>query len=267
MTTYRRVLQIDSDTLILQNLDELFFLPSSTVAMPRAYWNSNENMKLTSLLVLLEPSYKEYKALMEKVQGVEAGQLGTDRDESHELYDMELLNGRYGGSALVLPHRQYGLVTGEFRTKDHQKFLGNDYETWNPDKVLGEAKLVHFSDWPLPKPWIMWPHGQLAKMQPVCDHNPGTPQESGCRDREVWKQLYEDFRLKRKEVCKLLSYPAPEWPPRPKDTSNLPNQPPPQDLPPQAPSVEYEVDVNTNIEAMAESNAKVDISAKSEVDG
>lgn len=90
--------------------------------MPRAYWNEPENMKLTSLLVLLEPSYKEWKALMEKVQGVEAGQLGTDRDESHELYDMELLNERYGGSALVLPHRQYGLVTGEFRTKDHRKF-------------------------------------------------------------------------------------------------------------------------------------------------
>ncbi|KAF3404911.1 Glucose N-acetyltransferase 1 [Talaromyces pinophilus] len=264
MTTYRRILQIDSDTLILQNLDELFFLPSSTVAMPRAYWNSPENMKLTSLLVLLEPSYKEYKALMEKVQGVEAGQLGTGRDESHDLYDMELLNERYGGSALVLPHRQYGLVTGEFRTKDHQNFLGNNYETWNPDKVLSEAKLVHFSDWPLPKPWIMWPPGQLAKMQPVCDHNPGTPQESGCRDREVWKQLYEDFRLKRKDVCKLLSYPAPEWPPRPKDMSNLPNQPPPQDFPPQAPSVEYDVDANVNID-VTDINAKANIEAKSEV--
>lgn len=241
-TSYRRILQIDSDTLILQNLDELFFLPSAQVAMPRAYWNYPENQKLTSLLVLLEPSYNEYKALMEKVQGVEANQLETGTDASlRELYDMELLNERYGGSALVLPHRQYGLVTGEFRTKDHRNFLGNDHESWNPDKALSEAKLVHFSDWPLPKPWIMWPQAQMAKMQPICDRNPGTPEESGCRDREVWKQLYEDFRLKRKDICKLLSYPAPEWPPREPDTSNLP--------PPQAPSIEdlrvdAEADVN-----------------------
>ncbi|OKL62651.1 Glucose N-acetyltransferase 1 [Talaromyces atroroseus] len=222
-TTYNRILQIDSDVLVLQNLDELFFLPSAPVAMPRAYWNYPENQKLTSLLVLLEPSYLEWKALMERVQGVTAGQLETGVNESmHDLYDMELLNDRYGASALVLPHRQYGLVTGEFRTKDHRNFLGNTHETWNPDKALSEAKLVHFSDWPLPKPWIMWPQGQLAKMQPKCDTKPGTPEESGCRDREVWKQLYEDFRLKRKDVCKLLSYPAPEWPPRPKDMSNLP---------------------------------------------
>lgn len=204
--------------------------------MPRAYWNYPEDQKLTSMLVLLEPSYMEWKALMEKVQGVAAGQLSMGTDESrHELYDMELLNERYGGSALVLPHRQYGLVTGEFRTKDHRKFLGNDHETWNPDRALAEAKLVHFSDWPLPKPWILWPTGQLAKIQPQCDNNPGTPQESGCRDREVWKQLYEDFRLKRKSVCKLLSYPAPEWPPRPKDMSNLPpGESPPSILPPEA---------------------------------
>lgn len=229
-TSYNRILQIDSDVMVLQNLDELFFLPSAQVAMPRAYWNYPDNQKLTSLLVLLEPSYMEWKALMEKVQGVEAGQLNTGTDDmTRELYDMELLNDRYGGSALVLPHRQYGLVTGEFRTKDHRNFLGNEHETWNPDKALAEAKVVHFSDWPLPKPWIMWPTGQLAKMQPKCDNKPGTAEESGCRDREVWKQLYEDFRLKRKDVCKLLSYPAPEWPPRPKDMSNLPpgESPPP----------------------------------------
>lgn len=111
---------------------------------------------------------------------------------------MEVLNDHYGDSAMVLPHRQYGLISGEFRTKNHWKFLGNDHEVWNPDTVLAEAKFVHFSDWPLPKPWTMWSPEQLATLQPACDKNPGTPEESGCRDREVWKQLYDDFRRKRK---------------------------------------------------------------------
>ncbi|KAH8695268.1 alphaN-acetylglucosamine transferase [Talaromyces proteolyticus] len=223
-TTYRRILQIDSDVLILQNLDELFFLPSAPVAMPRAYWDYSNNHQLTSLMLLVEPSYIEYKSMMDKVQAVEAGQLSKDQNEGHALYDMELLNDRFGNSALILPHRQYGLVTGEFRTKDHRNFLGNDYETWNPDKVLSEAKLVHFSDWPLPKPWIMWPQKLLAEILPKCDNNPGTPQESGCRDREVWKQLYETFRLTRRDVCQLLSFPAPEWPPKPRDGSNKPTK-------------------------------------------
>jgi hypothetical protein len=208
--------------MVLQNLDELFFLPSAPVAMPRAYWDYSDNHQLTSLLVLLEPSYVEYKAMMDRVEAVAAGQLGKDEYDGHPLYDMELLNDRYSGSALVLPHRQYGLVTGEFRKKDHRAFLGNDHETWNPDTALSQAKVVHFSDWPLPKPWVMWPQKLLAEIIPRCDKNPGTPQESGCRDREVWKKLYEDFRRKRKEVCMLLSYPAPEWPP----TENKSNRPP-----------------------------------------
>jgi alpha-N-acetylglucosamine transferase len=197
-TQYRRILQIDSDVTIFQNLDELFFLPSAPVAMPRAYWDYHENHKLTSLLVLLEPAYREYKALMEAARPLMLGQALTNTTAGHEMYDMELLNDRYGNSALILPHRQYGLVTGEFRRKDHRDFLGNDIEQWSPDRILSEAKLVHFSDWPLPKPWVMWPQGQLAKMLPKCDVMPDTPQENGCRDREVWRELYEDFRKRRR---------------------------------------------------------------------
>lgn len=180
-------------------MDELFFLPPARVAMPRAYWGLPESRKLTSLLVLIEPSYREYQALMNAAQPVMAGQVSVNETEDVK-YDMELLNERYGDSALVLPHRQYGLITGEFRATDHTKFLGNDYETWDPDKALSEAKLVHFSDWPLPKPRVMWPQELLAEMLPKCKNNPGTPQESGCRDREIWKGLYEDFR-KRRKVC------------------------------------------------------------------
>jgi hypothetical protein len=198
VTTYDRIIHIDSDVTILQNMDELFFLPSARVAMPRAYWDNPRSGKLTSLLVLLEPNYHEYQALMEKAQPVVNGQVATNGTPGREMYDMELLNDRYGGSALVLPHRQYGLLTGEFRTKDHRDFLGNDWEEWDPDRILREAKLVHFSDWPLPKPWVLWPQALLAEVLPKCDVNPGTPQESGCRDREVWRGLYEDFRQRRK---------------------------------------------------------------------
>ena len=210
---------------LLKPMDELFFLPPTTVAMPRAYWLLPETRTLSSLMAVIEPSYREYTNLKEAIKPAIFGQVEMNLTEKR--FDMEILNARYGDSALVLPHRQYGLISGEFRNKNHWKYLGNDQEKWNPDKVLAEAKFVHVSDWPLPKPWVMWTQKQLAELQPACDNNPGTAEESGCRDREVWKQLYDDFRRRRKvrdffmirmkcntnfrlqDICKLLSFPAP----------------------------------------------------------
>ncbi|GKZ63498.1 N-acetylglucosaminyltransferase [Aspergillus niger] len=219
-TEFERVIHIDSDVSVLQNMDELFFLPPSQVAMPRAYWELPDIKQLSSLLIVLQPSYKEWYALMDKAQAISYGQVDSNVS-SRVRYDMELMNERYADSALVLPHRQYGLVTGEFRKDDHRAFLGNEHEEWDPEKVLAEAKLVHFSDWPLPKPWVMWPQELLADMLPKCKVKPGTMHESGCKDREIWKKLYDDFRRKRRDVCKLLSYPAPNWPPRQKPQGPL----------------------------------------------
>jgi len=191
---------------VLNHMDELFFLPPTPVAMPRAYWLLPETQTLNSQIVVIEPSYTEFMALKEATRTAVHGQMELRLNETR--YDMEILNQRYGSSAMVLPHKQYGLITGEFRTKDHQNFLGVEKD-WIPDKVMTEARFVHFSDWPLPKPWVMWPQELLAEMQPKCDNNPGTADESGCRDRELWKEIYDHFRRKRKDVCRLLSYPAP----------------------------------------------------------
>lgn len=196
-TEYKRVIHLDSDVNVLQPMDELFFLPSTPVAMPRAYWQLPGTKQLSSLLIVIEPSYHEFSALMDTSKAAMAGQVDTNTTETH-LYDMELLNTRYGDSAMVLPHRQYGLISGEFRAENHGAFLGSADEEWNPDKVMADAKLVHFSDWPLPKPWVMWPQKLLAEMLPKCKNNPGTPQESGCRDRQVWRHLYDDFRRRRR---------------------------------------------------------------------
>lgn len=189
LTQYDRVLHIDSDATLLQHLDDLFFLPDAPVAMPRAYWELPHTRKLTSLMVLLKPSSSEYEALMHAAYTSEG---------SLRKFDMELLNDRYQDSAMVLPHRQFALLTGEFRQDDHTMYLASEEEYWDTDKILDASRLVHFSDWPLPKPWIMWPHKLLSEMLPKCKIRPGTSAESGCEDREVWRSLYENFRARRK---------------------------------------------------------------------
>jgi hypothetical protein len=128
-------------------MDELFLLPKTPVAMPRAYWlpptHPGGPNQLTSSVLLLQPSFREFTRIETAVSN--AG----ERD-----FDMEILNQLYNKTALVLPHRPYFLVTGEFRnnkTRGHGAYLGEG-EEWDARKVRREVKYVHFSDWPMPKP-------------------------------------------------------------------------------------------------------------------
>jgi hypothetical protein len=209
---YDRVLHLDSDITLQQHMDELFLLPKTPIAMPRAYWSDGTSSlwQLTSLIMLVEPNPHEIPAMMDALQ---QWQTHPDYAKSKK-YDMDLLNHRFGASAMVLPHRPYTMLTAEFRSKNHSTYLGfrNGHEPdprghWDPDKALKEAKLVHFSDWPLPKPWVMWSAEALSEMQPDC----GGEKKGTCREREIWKKLYDDFRHRRKDLCKVLSVPPPDW--------------------------------------------------------
>lgn len=166
-------------------MDELFLLPSVPVAMPRAYWLFPDNEILSSQVMLVEPSEVEFTRIMEKI----------DSASSHD-YDMEIVNYLYRDSALVLPHRRYDLLTGEFRGENHTKYLGSDVETWDPTAIYNEAKLVHFSDWPLPKPWLHTPENLRLKMEPKCTN--GTNGVEDCTARVIWNSFYTDFKTKRK---------------------------------------------------------------------
>lgn len=183
-TQFKRVLSLDSDATVLQSMDELFLIPSSPVAMPRAYWLEKT---LSSQLVLVEPSEFEFQRILKAFSS----------RSSHD-FDMEIVNNLYGSDCIVIPHRKYDLLSGEFREKDHRRYLGSEEETWDPEKVLEEAKFVHFSDWPLPKPWLPHEKADEERIQPRCKE---TSQGEDCRDREVWLGLYADFTRRRREVC------------------------------------------------------------------
>ncbi|KAL2836688.1 glycosyltransferase family 8 protein [Aspergillus pseudoustus] len=189
-TQYKRVLSLDSDATILQPMDELFLLPPCPVAMPRAYWLNTDDRTLSSQLMLIQPSKFEFDRIMAAISNAGSSD-----------YDMEIVNNLYKGSALVLPHRRYDLLTGEFRSKSHSAYLGNDSEVWDPEKILKEAKYLHFSDWPVPKPWLSASPSTVQEEQPTCDMNPATGQEDDCRARDLWLQFYADFATRRENVC------------------------------------------------------------------
>jgi hypothetical protein len=162
-------------------MDELFFLPPAPVAMPRAYWLDNI---LSSQLIVIQPSEAEFKRILYAFEHRNA----TD-------FDMEIMNDLYGHDCLILPHRRYDLLTGEFRSKEHHRYLGSNTEVWEPQSILHEAKFLHFSDWPYPKPWITGSEDIRLEIQPAChDIVPG---ESDCSDREIWNEFYREFKDRR----------------------------------------------------------------------
>ncbi|KAH6842307.1 glycosyltransferase family 8 protein [Chaetomium sp. MPI-CAGE-AT-0009] len=162
-TQYTRVLSLDSDSVVLQSMDELFLLPPCPVARPRAYWLHPENKILSSQVMLI-------------------------------------VNYLYGDTALVLPHRPYDMISGEFREPPdkHARYLGSADERWDPVAAFNEVKFVHFLDWPVPKPWMDIEKTRWDK-QPEC-----FVREDGvasCEEREIWNTLYDEFRERRKRVC------------------------------------------------------------------
>ena len=169
-------------------MDELFILPSAPVAMPRAYWLDDGT--LSSQLVLVEPSDFEFQRISAALEGRHNGD-----------FDMEIVNDLYSDSCFIIPHRNYDLLTGEFRREqdDHAHYLGSKEEEWDPDEVMREAKFLHYSDWPYPKPWIWSSQAMTDQQKPECREVEGG--KSDCRDQEKWLWFYSDFRERRERVC------------------------------------------------------------------
>jgi hypothetical protein len=162
-------------------MDELFLLPPSPVVMPRAYWL--DQPFFSSQLVLIEPSAVEWHRV----------QHFMNRDDSG--FDMDILNTMYKDSCMVMPHRRYNLLTAEFRAENHEKYLGSD-EAWDGTKAFEEARFIHFSDWPVPKPWLQASDSTITEHQPKCRESKDGG-ELDCRDRDIWLNLYKDFSSRR----------------------------------------------------------------------
>ena len=51
-------------------------------------------------------------------------------------FDEEIVNNLYEKSCLILRHRQYDLLTGEFRSDKHESYLGSTEEVWDLKKLV-----------------------------------------------------------------------------------------------------------------------------------
>lgn len=101
-------------------MNELFTLPllGAFIALPRAYWEPSQPKYTSHFMVLIhsETSFRHIQTIIAK--------------NETEIYDMDIINTAFGASCMVLPHRPYALLTGEFfhDNEEHVNYLGNKEE-------------------------------------------------------------------------------------------------------------------------------------------
>lgn len=199
LSNYTRVLYFDSDSLVLNSMDHYFLAPLSRLAVPRAYWLNNPEgasfaeQTICSHIMLLQPDEYYYHALMNE----------TQRSAD---FDMEIINHLFKSSAMILPHRRLALLTGELRTREHQSYLSEEPDAeWNAHAEVSKSVLVHFSDWPLPKPWRPRTKEQWERALPECDPEDQRDKEREdrppCADRSAWTSFYDEYETERNAVC------------------------------------------------------------------
>ena len=72
--------------------------------------------------------------------------------------------------------------------------LGNDYETFDPVTHFNEAKFLHCSDWPVPKPWVKMSDRHREENQLPCRDLMG---KKSCVERGMWNWFYTDLMERR----------------------------------------------------------------------
>jgi hypothetical protein len=129
---------------------------------------------------------------------------------------MELLNKLYHDTATVLPHWPYTMMSSELRETNHTLYLGSEAIDWDPTTVMNEVRTIHFSDYPVPKPWkTYWTaddHHNFVKLEPKCElkskkqgnEKSNGDKEEDCSGRDAWRELYADFKARKAVSHQLL---------------------------------------------------------------
>lgn len=204
LTQYSEIVYFDSDSLLINatmnkhelvyhptNLDELFGIQVD-IAMPRAYWIQPSSQDLyqakldnranffASHVIYARPNPNIFNEIMRYVNNPWLWSWNhRNRLFRPDDYDMEIIN-RYlddqwklnGLKIGLLNHSVYGVLSGEFKQLDHSRYFSSSLSStrWNSGEILQKIKLIHFSNAPIPKPWLLHPD----EMGPWISCNPAS---------------------------------------------------------------------------------------------
>lgn len=104
------------------------------------------------------------------------------------------IHGLFKPSVLILPYTKYGLLSKSIDDKREKDLLKNailGYEREENDDRIQDAKFIHFSDYPLSKPWFYTNSDEIQ-----CSEEHSISDEY-C---QLWKSLYKEF-LDARTMC------------------------------------------------------------------
>lgn len=189
LTQYDRVIVLGTESIVLNSMDELFFLPPTPIAMPYVYRSKPAGWRLSNQIMVVQPSSTSFSAIEKAIKG-------ANSDET----DMGIVYKLYNDTLTRLPQRPFHILSEEFRLKDkeHKRYLGTSNEKWNAAEILRQTKLVHFFDPPIPEPWIA-SDATWRNYIPRCV--PTAYRRFNCANRDIWSRFYSDYENRRKNVC------------------------------------------------------------------
>ncbi|EGW33336.1 alphaN-acetylglucosamine transferase [Spathaspora passalidarum NRRL Y-27907] len=130
---------------------------------------------------------------------------GSDYDMEilNKFIDNELRKNKHDYKFAILPHRVYGVLTGEFREEWHERFVvepqylpfikKKSNKGWEPMEIFRSLKMIHFSDSPIPKPW-----------EDENNYDPYNTKKIFCKDGDMEQyneQFPSEFKPRLVEDC------------------------------------------------------------------
>jgi len=94
----RKIVMMDADTLVLQNIDELFWLPSPSVTVDKdTLMGETRKPKMSAGIMVLEPDSKKFDTIMERSSAVLEGQ------KKSYFLEQDVLNAFFSQTYNILP--------------------------------------------------------------------------------------------------------------------------------------------------------------------
>ncbi|QHS76400.1 glucose N-acetyltransferase [Saccharomyces paradoxus] len=179
-------------------------------------------LKFASNLMVISPS----KEVFDEIVGVTLPKILNKK----EKYDMDLINEEmynlkkiiyeqfiffrkvrklFKPEVLVLPFARYGLLTGSLRNPQHYSMIYNDvlgYKTLdkNGDDIpaglngtVAYSKYIHFSDYPLAKPWN---YPSMKEFECTVKEEKAKDPELEHQACDLWNSVYASY-IQSREIC------------------------------------------------------------------
>ncbi|KDO15939.1 hypothetical protein SPRG_18526 [Saprolegnia parasitica CBS 223.65] len=162
---------MDSDVIVVKNLDELFNLPHAVFWAPRAYWLEDKQPHITSVLLVVDPDNTLFQHLEYAIE-----------NEVQVLFDMDVLNEAWRHVAGILPS-EFMVLTANLKENVDRYLFG--YKSL--DDRVNHTYMYHFSGGHS-KPWLM--DSDTIERQP--DVIP------------LYYDLYLEYWAQRRAVCSFL---------------------------------------------------------------